>query len=70
MLNIVDDFTREMVGQLVSASIDGAMVARLLNQIMEHRGKPDSFVCNNGTEYTSKAMSFWSKESAVQLNFM
>ena len=70
VLNIVDDFTREMVGQLVSVSINGAMVARFLNQIMEQRGKPDSVVCDNGTEYTSKAMFFWSKESGVKLSFI
>ena len=53
VLNIVDDFTREMIGQLVSVSINGAMVARFLNQIIEQRGKPDSVVCDNGLPFKS-----------------
>lgn len=31
VLNVVDDFSREMVGQLVSVSITGAQVARFLH---------------------------------------
>jgi len=70
VLNVVDDFTREMVGQLVSVSISGRMVARFLTDLIDTRSKPDSIVCDNGTEFTSKAMFFWSKESHVTLSFI
>lgn len=33
VLNVVDDFSREMVGQLVSVSISGRQVARFLTQL-------------------------------------
>jgi putative transposase len=70
VFNIVDDFTKEMVGQLVSVSITGKQVARFLNQISEQRPLPNSITCDNGTEFTSKAMFFWSKESGVKLGFI
>ena len=70
VLNVVDDFTREMVGQLISVSISGRMVARFLTDLIEARSRPDSIVCDNGTEFTSKAMFFWSKESHVKLSFI
>ena len=70
MLNIVDDFTRECVGQLTDYSISGHRVARYLNEIIEGRGKPDSITCDNGTEFTSKALFFWSKDNQVKLNFI
>ena len=70
VLNIVDDFSREMVGQLVSVSITGSQVARFLNQLFEDRNKPRKIVCDNGTEFTSKAMFFWSRESGVKLGFI
>ena len=70
VLNIVDDYSREMVGQLVSVSITGNQVARFLSQLGEERGLPNSIVCDNGTEFTSKAMFFWSKEQQVKLNFI
>ena len=58
VLNIVDDFSREMIGQLVSVSISGQQVARFLNELIEQRGKPKNLVCDNGPEFTSKAMFF------------
>jgi putative transposase len=70
VLNVVDDCTREMIGQLVSVSISGRQVARFLEQLIEIRGKPYGIVCDNGTEFTSKAMFFWSKESNVKLQFI
>lgn len=70
VLNIVDDFSREMVGQLVSISISGRQVSRFLNQLCAERGKPTKIICDNGTEFTSKAMFFWSRESGVVLGFI
>jgi len=70
VLNVVDDYSREMVGQLVSVSISGRQVARFLDQLCEERGKPKKVICDNGTEFTSKAMFFWSKESSVSLGFI
>ena len=70
VLNIVDDFSREMIGQLVSVSISGRQVARFLDQLCRARGRPNKIVCDNGTEFTSKAMFFWSQESGVGLGFI
>lgn len=70
VLNVVDDFSRELIGQLVSLSISGQQVARFLTQLTEVRSKPDNIVCDNGTEFTSKAMFFWSKTTSVTLAFI
>lgn len=70
VLNIVDDYSREMLGQLVSTSISGNQVARFLDQLIEQRAKPTKVICDNGTEFTSKAMFFWSKETAVDIGFI
>jgi putative transposase len=58
VLNVVDDFSREMVGQLVSTSISGQQVARFLDQLCDRRRLPPMIVCDNGPEFTSKAMFF------------
>lgn len=70
ILNVVDDFSRECVGQLVDVSISGHRVARFLTELISQRKRPASIVCDNGTEFTSKAMFFWSKERQVKLNFI
>jgi len=70
VLNVKDDYSKELVGQLVAFSITGAQVARFLNVLIEQRSAPDQITCDNGTEFTSKAMFFWQKESAVKLAFI
>jgi len=70
VLNVIDDFSREMIGQLVMFSISGYQVTRFLSQLIEARGAPNRIICDNGTEFTSKAMFFWSKESRVGLGFI
>lgn len=70
VLNVVDDFSREMVGQLALVSISGRQVARFLEHLCEERTKPNKIICDNGTEFTSKAMFFWSKEATVSLGFI
>ena len=70
ILNIVDDFSRKCVGQVVDTSISGQRLARLLDEIALARPLPKSIVMDNGPELTSKAMFFWSQERAVKLNFI
>ena len=38
VLNVVNDYSQEMVGQLVSVSISGHQVARFLSPLIEPRG--------------------------------
>ena len=70
VLNVKDDYSKELVGQLVSYSISGHQVARFLDQLIEQRSAPDQITCDNGTEFTSKAMFFWQKESGVRFGFI
>lgn len=70
VLNIVDDFSRECVGQLVDTSISGRRLARFLDEIAQQRSLPASIVCDNGPELTSKAMFFWARERTVTLAFI
>lgn len=70
VLNVKDDYSKELIGQLVAFSITGAMVGRFLDQLIERRSSPDQITCDNGTEFTSKAMFFWQKASGVKLAFI
>jgi len=70
VLNVVDDYNREMVGQLVSISISGRQVARFLDDLILERQRPKTMICDNGTEFTSKAMFIWSQEAGVKLGFI
>lgn len=70
VLNIVDDYSRSCVGQLVDTSISGSRMARYLDEVGSQRGLTKTIVMDNGPEMTSKAMFFWSKESGVKLHFI
>ena len=70
ILNVVDDYSREMVGQTISFFIRGQHVARFVTQLGEERGFPDQVICDNGTEFTSKAMFFWQKETGTKRGFI
>ena len=67
-LNIVDDFSRESVAQIVDISVSGQRVARELDRLS--RSLPEAIVCDNGPEFTSKAMFLWSKRTGVKLHFI
>lgn len=64
ILNVVDDYSRELVGQLIGFSISGHQVARFLDQLAETRGLSNVITVDNGTEFTSKAMHFCAKTQA------
>jgi putative transposase len=70
ILNIVDDYTRECVVQLVDFSIAGERVARTLDALAVSRGLPEKIVSDNGPEFTSKAMFLWSQSTGVKLHFI
>lgn len=68
ILNVIDDYTRECVLQVVDFSISGERAARELEQ--NARPLPKSIVCDNGPEFTSKAMFFWARRAGVKLQFI
>ncbi len=70
VFNVVDDFSRECVLQLVDFSISGLRLARELDQLGERRPLPKRIVMDNGPELTSKAMFFWSQRTGVKLHFI
>jgi len=70
VLNVVDDFSRECVLQVVDFSISGQRLARELDRLAEHRALPKTIVCDNGPELTSKALFFWSRRTRVKLHFI
>lgn len=70
VLNVVDDFSRALLGQLVTVSIIGNRVARFLTELSQERSMPKQIVCDNGPEFTRKAMFFWGNDNYVELSFI
>lgn len=69
-LNVVDDFTRECVAIEVDTSISGERVTRVLDRVIEQRGKPRVLIVDNGPEFTSRALDAWAYRHGIQLDFI
>ena len=60
VFTLVDVFSRECVALEVARSFSGADVARLLSDAGQRVGTlPAIIQCDNGTEFTSKALDHW-----------
>jgi putative transposase len=70
VFNLVDDFSRECLLQVVDFSISGQRLTREQDRLAEKRGLPARILLDNGPELTSKAMFFWSKRTSVKLHFI
>ena len=67
LLNVLDDFNREGLGIEADFSLPDERVVRVLNQIIEWRGKPDVIRVDNGPEYISGTLMTWAQQQGIAL---
>jgi putative transposase len=67
MLTVVDSFTRECPTIEVNTSLSGPHVTRVLDRVIEERGKPRTIRCDNGPEFTSRHFVEWCEEQGITL---
>ena len=53
IMTVVDDCTRECLALIADTSLSGARVSREPATLFGARGKPQTIVSDNGTEFTS-----------------
>jgi putative transposase len=68
--NVLDDFNREGLNIEVDVSLPSERVTRVLEQIIEWRGKPRMIRCDNGPEYISHKLQRWAQERGIQLGYI
>ncbi len=70
ILNVVDDYTREALWMEVTSSISGQYVTRVLDRIIELRGKPECLLTDNGPEFAGAALDAWTYERKIKHQFI
>ncbi len=70
ILAVVDDFTRECLCVVADTSLSGARVTRELDTLVGMRGRPQTIVSDNGTEFTSMAILRWSQETQIEWHYI
>ncbi len=69
-LNIVDDHSRECLAIETDTSLSGRRVARVLQRLVEQRGRPQRLLMDNGPEFTSQALDNWAYAQEIKLQFI
>jgi putative transposase len=69
-LNVVDDYSREVVAIEVGRSIPGSRVVRVLEGVAHTRGLPRTIVVDNGPEFTSRVLDQWAYKRGAVLHFI
>ena len=70
VLNVIDDFNREALAMEVDFSLPAMRVERVLDQLLEWRGKPARIRCDNGPEYASGQLARWAQRRGIELAFI
>jgi putative transposase len=66
-LNVIDDYNREALWIEVDTSLPADRVVRVLEQLLDWRGKPAKIRMDNGPEFISQRLENWSKEKHIEL---
>jgi len=69
-LNVVDCFSREALAVEVDTSLSGHRVVRVLQRLLETRGKPEVIQVDNGSEFTGAALDEWAHKNGIKLHFI
>jgi len=66
-LNVIDDYNQEALWIEVDISLPAERVVRVLEQVLDSRGKPTQIRMDNGPELISKLLESWAKEQHIEL---
>jgi putative transposase len=67
ILSVVDAYTRECLALEADTSLGSGRVTRVLEQLIEERGRPESLRSDNGPEFCSRRMLGWAEEFKIEL---
>jgi len=68
--NVIDDYNREGLAIEVDLSLPSQRVIRVLEQVIEWRGKPAAIRLDNGPEYIAQALVDWANDRRITLMYI
>jgi putative transposase len=70
VLTVVDAFTRECLALEVDTSFASERVTRVLDRVMDQRGRPKALRMDNGPELTSRHFLAWCMDRKITANYI
>jgi putative transposase len=67
---LVDDATREALAIHPGISLPATQVIAVLEAVIAQRGQPKAIVCDNGPEFTGRAMLSWAHQRGIILAYI
>jgi putative transposase len=68
--NVLDDCSREALAIEVDTSLSSRRIIRVLDRVIEQRGKPSAIRADNGPEFTSKDLELWAKDRSITIQYI
>ena len=69
-LNIIDDYNREVLAIEVDTSLPALRVKRVLESVVEWRGKPTQIRTDNGPEFLAGELVSWCEQNKIHLQYI
>jgi putative transposase len=70
LFNVMDDFNRESLCIEVDTSLPGQRVVRVLQQLVERRGKPETLRTDNGPEFIGHKVQEWCEANGITIKYI
>lgn len=70
LLNVIDDYNREILAMEADFSIPALRLIRVLEYLREFRGLPEMIRVDNGPEFISHKLDVWCRENQIKLVFI
>lgn len=70
MLNIIDDYNRQVLAIETDTSLPVLRLIRVLERLKDFHGLPSMIRVDNGPEFISHKLDHWCKEHKIQLAFI
>lgn len=70
ILNVMDEFNRELIEFEVGTSLPARKVIEALRRAIDFRGKPKSIRVDNGPEFISHKLEIWCFIHSIELKFI
>ncbi len=68
--NLIDDFNREALTIDIDTSLSGERVARILQRVIEYKGKPKQIRSDNGPEFICNQLTEFLNENKITHTFI
>jgi putative transposase len=70
LFNVMDDFNRESLCIEVDTSLPGQRVVRVLQQLVDRRGKPACLRTDNGPEFIGHKVQEWCEANGIAIKYI